>query len=571
LISAHGKESGGATNRLHEQFGYGYDAGHNLSLRTNNALVQTFTVNALNELSNATRTGTFTVAGDTTSAATNITVNGGNAVLYGDFSFAKDGFSLTNGNNNYTAIGRDALGRLDTNAVTVNLPSTVAFTYDLNGNLLSDGKRGFDYDEDNQLIRVTVTNASKSEFVYDAARRMRIRKEFNWTGSWNLNSETRYIYDGSLVLQERDGNNLPRVTYTRGRDLSGGLQGAGGIGGLLARTDNSVLQVDSANAHAFYHADGSGNITALVNSGQVPVANYAYDPFGNLLSQSGPLAEANVYRFSSKEAHPASGLYYYGFRFYDPTLQRWINQDPIREEGGINVYGFVANDSQNGVDPLGLLDLSDLSLTPAADWMDKRILYAEDRLSSRYGYLNFHLYNYTSVAHGFVDLLRFGNGVGDATFNSQDGWDVTIGITEDVVRGSGLATLVGGGLARACPEPKPPIIKPAPSPPRVSRTKWGPEHGKGNIAHNNAIEDVLDAAEERGATSLRKNRVQRDVGGNRVAPRRGGFVKPDASWVENGIRYNFNRVSNLSALDREVDALIRMFEADPNAVNMLEF
>src|SRR5438309_114357 len=60
-----------------------------------------------------------------------------------------------------------------------------------------------------------------------------------------------------LVIQERDGNNLPKVTYTRGRDLSGSLHGAGGIGGLLARTSNSDLP--SVSAHAYYHADGNGN------------------------------------------------------------------------------------------------------------------------------------------------------------------------------------------------------------------------------------------------------------------------------------------------------------------------
>jgi hypothetical protein len=48
------------TPRLHEQFGYAYDAAWNLSYRTNNALVQTFSVNSLNELSSATRSGTFT-------------------------------------------------------------------------------------------------------------------------------------------------------------------------------------------------------------------------------------------------------------------------------------------------------------------------------------------------------------------------------------------------------------------------------------------------------------------------------------------------------------------------------
>ena len=59
--------------------------------------------------------------------------------------------------------------------------------------------------------------------------------------------------------------------------------------------------------------------------------------------------------FSSKENHPNTGLYYYSFRFYDPNLQRWLNQDPITERGGINLYGVVANNPINFVDPEGLL------------------------------------------------------------------------------------------------------------------------------------------------------------------------------------------------------------------------
>jgi RHS repeat-associated protein len=138
-----------------------------------------------------------------------------------------------------------------------------------------------------------------------------------------------YIYDGNVVIQERDGNNLPKVTYTRGNDLTGTLQGAGGIGGLLARSDNSQLILGSSSAHAYYHADGNGNVTALINNLQLIVAKYLYDPFGNTLSLSGPLASANTYRFSSKEWNDNAGLYYYLYRFYDPNLQRWPNRDPI--------------------------------------------------------------------------------------------------------------------------------------------------------------------------------------------------------------------------------------------------
>ena len=129
--------------------------------------------------------------------------------------------------------------------------------------------------------------------------------------------------------------------------LSQTIEGAGGIGGLLARTH-------PGNKHFYYHADANGNVTAIVNQNQTLVAQYRYDPFGGLVSQSGPLGEGNLYRFSSKEFHQASGLYYYGYRFYDPNLQRWLNRDPIKETGGINLYRFIENDPVGHYDTLGL-------------------------------------------------------------------------------------------------------------------------------------------------------------------------------------------------------------------------
>jgi RHS repeat-associated protein len=356
LKTAKGWESGGTTARPHEQFGYAYDKAWNLNYRTNNALVQTFGVNNLNELTSGSRSGTLTVAGATTMPASSVTVNSQSATLYSDNSFAKDGFTVTNGANTFTAVATDADGRSDTSSVTVNLPASPNYQYDGNGNLLSDGTRAFDYDDENQLIRITVTNAWKSEFSYDGFMRRRVRKEYSWQGAWVQTNEVRYVYDGRVVLQERDVNNLPSVTYTRGNDLSGSLEGAGGIGGLLARTSNSELLTSGANAHAYYHSDGNGNVTSLVNASNVVVARYSYDPFGNILIMSGPLAEANLYRFSSKEAHPNSGLVYYLYRLYDPGVQRWLNRDPLEEYGGINLFEFSATDPLNTVDPFGLRD-----------------------------------------------------------------------------------------------------------------------------------------------------------------------------------------------------------------------
>jgi RHS repeat-associated protein len=183
-----------------------------------------------------------------------------------------------------------------------------------------------------------------------------------------LTNEVRYVYDGNLVIQERGTNNMPLVSYTRGSDLSGSLQGAGGIGGLLARTDHHLSTINSPQSTSYYHADGNGNITLLINQSQATVAKYIYDAFGNIISQSGSLADANLYRFSSKEFHVASGLVYYLYRFYDPNLQRWLNRDPLGDDSfkkprtirsargrmDRNLYWFVMNNAVRYWDYLGL-------------------------------------------------------------------------------------------------------------------------------------------------------------------------------------------------------------------------
>jgi RHS repeat-associated protein len=345
LTTANGFEVTGAS-RWQEQLGYVYDAAGNLNQRNNNAIVQNFNVNKLNELTNVLRSGTFTVAGTTSSGATNVTVNTSNAVLFADHTFASTNQSLANGTNTFTAIAKDFLGNVATNIVGVNLPVTNTYSYDLNGNVLTNGTKIFAYDDENELKSVLVTSNWQSQFVYDGKFRRRIEKDFSWSGStWVETNEIHFIYDRNVVIQERNTNNIQLVTYTRGNDLSGSLQGAGGIGGLLARTDT--------NSSTYYHADGNGNITMLIDVNQAVVAKYLYDPFGIILSQSGPLANVNVYRFSSKEWNANAGFYYFGWRYYDPTLQRWLNRDPIQEAGGINLYAYVMNNPINAIDALG--------------------------------------------------------------------------------------------------------------------------------------------------------------------------------------------------------------------------
>jgi RHS repeat-associated protein len=432
LTNGFGYESNG-TARLNEKLSYAYDTAHNLNYRTNNALVQTFGVNNLNELSTLTRSGTLTVEGTTSSQATNVTVNSLTASLYNDATFAKDGFTVANGNNTFTAIASDSIGRSDTNAVTVNLPATNSYIYDLNGNLTSDGTRGFDYDDENQLIRVTVTNAWKSEFTYDGRLRRRIRKEFTWSSAWVQTNEVHYVYDGKVAIQERDANNLALTTYTRGNDLSGSLQWAGGIGGLLALSWPSVVNPQ----HYFYHADGNGNITALINSQQIVLAKYLYDPFGNILSTSGPLAQFNRYLFSSKECDQNSGLVYYLYRYYEPNLQRWLNRDPINEEGGINLYGYIGNNPVSGIDPDGrILVIDDVLEIGAADVAAATALGAYIGSGGPQKDAQAIADAYTAVANAVADAYRWctkAHGQGERKFtgkptgkadNPYKGWQV---------------------------------------------------------------------------------------------------------------------------------------------------
>ncbi|MGH7989584.1 MAG: RHS repeat-associated core domain-containing protein [Limisphaerales bacterium] len=294
---------------------------------------------------NQSRSGTFTLSGATPAPVTNITVNGNAAQTYGDFTFASTNNTLTNGNNTFTIIAQNAYGTNATNILTVNLPSSVTLGFDANGNLTNDGTRSFAYDSENQLTNVFVAGQWQSSFVYDGLNRRRIERDYSWqSGAWVKTNEVYYIYDGYLPVQERDTNNNVLVTYTRGLDLSSSLQGAGGIGGLLARTDG--------NGSTYYHADANENITALMDGNENIVARYMYGPFGRLIRMSGVMGPVNEMQFSSMPEH--DGLTLYPFRGYDPNLQRFLNQDPIGENGGINLYRAMNNNPLNEIDPLGL-------------------------------------------------------------------------------------------------------------------------------------------------------------------------------------------------------------------------
>jgi RHS repeat-associated protein len=429
------KETNG-TPRLDEQLGFGFDTADNLHTRTNGLLSQAFNADAANELTNVTRGGTFTLSGATPAPVTNITVNGNAAQTYGDFTFASTNNSLVNGSNTFTIIAQNMYGVAVTNSLTLNLPTNVSLASDANGNLTNDGMRTFGYDSENQLTNVAVAGQWRSSFVYDGLNRRRIARDYTWSsGAWVQTNEVHYIYDGYLPIQERDSNNVPQVTYTRGLDLSGDLWDAGGIGGLLARTDT--------NSSTFYHGDGAGNITALMDGNENIVGRYLYNPFGKLIGQWGSMANANTMQFSSMPQR--RGITLYPLRGYEPNFQRFLNQDPIQELGGINLYRFVGNNPINGIDPFGLWNLWDPATWGVPTGAGTSMWNSLNPFDGSAGWSGFSLETSSEADAAFLDGVIPGQ-----LFSSlYDPCDKLLQWSKDVgglTRDTEL-TLAGGGLA----------------------------------------------------------------------------------------------------------------------------
>src|SRR5208283_798113 len=159
-------------------------------------------------------------------------------------------------------------------------------------------------------------------------------------------STNRFLYNGWNLVAEVNPANGPIRTYLWGNDLSGTMQGAGGVGGLL--------EVSCGTTNCFPAFDGNGNVAALINAADGTVlANYDYAAFGEPIRITGSMAKNNPFRFSTKYADDESDLLYYGYRYYKPSTGTWPSRDPIEEEGGLNLYAILSNDGIDDVDALG--------------------------------------------------------------------------------------------------------------------------------------------------------------------------------------------------------------------------
>ena len=227
-------------------------------------------------------------------------------------------------------------------------------TYDTDGNLTRDDRFVYAYDAENRLVSVHPISPTEGALAvinaYDHDNRRVVKRvERFHEDAWMLAETHTFVYEGNNMVFERivgaDGSERI-VEYFWGNDLSGSEQGAGGVGGLLA------VSIDGLFYFSCY--DQNGNVVCYVSESGTIVAQYVYDPYGNVIDQYGNMPDQFAFGFSTKYLDRETGLIGYQRRFYRPDHGRWLNRDPIEEEGGENLYTFCANNSILYIDPFGL-------------------------------------------------------------------------------------------------------------------------------------------------------------------------------------------------------------------------
>jgi RHS repeat-associated protein len=199
-------------------------------------------------------------------------------------------------------------------------------SYDSVGELTSDGTNAYTWNARHELTQIKQGRTVTAAFTYDAFG----RRESKSIGT----STTDFLYDGLNPVQEQS---------------SGGSVTANLLTGL--NIDEFFARTASGTTSTFL-ADALGSTIGLVTANGGPIAtSYTYKPFGN--TTAGGASNANPFQFTGRE-NDSTGLYYYRARYYSPTYQRFISQDPIGFASDGNLYAYAYNDPISLEDPSGL-------------------------------------------------------------------------------------------------------------------------------------------------------------------------------------------------------------------------
>jgi RHS repeat-associated protein len=328
-----------------------------------------YTNNTLNQITSRGVPGYVDVMGDAL-ATNSVTVNGQTAYRKGEYY--RQQLSVVNTSAAvWQGVTNASPGQASVTGHVYVPKKSELYTYDADGNLLTDGRWSYTWDGENRLTSMTsLTGAPTGSqlqlaFAYDYQGR-RIQKIVSTNGVNGYTGEytNTYAYDGWNCIAVLTSSLSLLNSFVWGSDLSGSIQGAGGVGGLV---EESYYGVQTTNC--FVAFDGNGNVSALVNAANgTTLANYDYGPFGEVIRATGPMAKLNPFRFSTKYQDDESDFLYYGYRYYNPSTGRWPSRDPIGEPGfemlrghrpaklagDANRYLFVKNDSIDYYDPAGL-------------------------------------------------------------------------------------------------------------------------------------------------------------------------------------------------------------------------
>ena len=110
--------------------------------------------------------------------------------------------------------------------------------------------------------------------------------------------------------------------------------------------------------HLYCMHDAMKNVTSLFGEARGRRALYEYRPYGGLVTSEGNMAQENKFRFSSEYMDDELGLIYYNYRHLNPLDGRWISRDPIKEQGGWNLYSYIYNSPTISNDIIGLYTVS---------------------------------------------------------------------------------------------------------------------------------------------------------------------------------------------------------------------
>ena len=169
-----------------------------------------------------------------------------------------------------------------------------------------------------------------------------------------------------------------RVVASRGLELKVTIRGSGTLAAsALARhckaTGVSLLYLTIDGVVYIPCYDNNGNVTRYLNANGGALARYSYDAFGKLIARAGRRSSLFRHRFSTKYFDSETGLCYYGRRFYSPLLKRWLNRDPIGEEGGANLLMSCKNSFITSYDLYGCFVIEYYSLRSSSD--NKGVVY----------------------------------------------------------------------------------------------------------------------------------------------------------------------------------------------------